>query len=353
MNITVIGAGAVGCYYGGMLARAGHNVTMIGRQQHVDAILRDGLLLETLSFTEYVKVAASTEIDAASVGSAELLLVCVKSDDTETSAAQIAPFLDPLVDPPLDPQLRRGATILSLQNGVDNALRLHASLVHANPSLPIALSSVAQSTVEATVDAGTGAAGAAGADDKTTGNNHTIWVGSAVVYVAASMAGPGHIKHHGRGELVIGPSPHSDALAVEFRAAGIPVQISRQVTSALWEKLVINCAYNALSAITQRPYGVLFTATGIPEVMRNLVDECRQVAVAMQIDLTANLWDAVESIAQSMASQYSSTAQDISRGKRTEIDHLNGYIVRQGMKHGVATPVNHAMTSMVRLLESR
>jgi 2-dehydropantoate 2-reductase len=346
MNITVIGAGAVGCYYGGMLARAGHDVTMIGRQQHVDAMLRDGLLLETLSFTEYVKVAASTEIDAASVGSAELLLVCVKSDDTEGSAAQIAPFLDRLVDPPLDQQLRRGATILSLQNGVDNALRLHASLVHANPDLPIALSSVAQSTVQATADA-------AGTYDKTAGNNHTIWVGSAVVYVAASMAGPGHIKHHGRGELVIGPSPHSDALAVQFRAAGIPVQISHQVTSALWEKLVINCAYNALSAITQRPYGVLFAATGIPEVMRNLVDECRQVAVAMQIDLTANLWDAVESIAQSMASQYSSTAQDISRGKRTEIDHLNGYIVRQGMKHGVATPVNHAMTSMVRLLESR
>jgi len=338
MNITVIGAGAVGCYYGGMLARAGHQVTLVGRQQHVDAILRDGLLLETLRFTERVRVAASTEIDADSVGTAELLLFCVKSDDTEASAAQIAPFLS------------RGATVLSLQNGVDNALRLQASLADVNPDVAIALSSAAEAAPKATVPAN---AETGESDTSNANGGGNIWVGPAVVYVAASMAGPGHIKHHGRGELVIGPSPRSEALADQMRAAGIPVQISDQVASALWAKLVINCAYNALSAITQRPYGVLFAATGIPEVMRNLVDECRQVATAMQIDITVNLWEAVETIAQSMASQYSSTAQDLARGKRTEIDHLNGYIVRQGLLHGVSTPVNQAMTSLVRLLETR
>ena len=306
MHITVIGAGAVGCYYGGMLARAGHHVTLVGRQQHVDAIRRDGLLLETLHFTEQVTLAASTDIDADSVGEAELVLFCVKSDDTEASAAHIAPFL------------RSGATVLSLQNGVDNALRLQASL-----------------------------------SDAASGIRDNVWVCPAVVYVAASMAGPGHVKHHGRGELVIGPSPHSDALADQMRVAQIPVQVSDQVTSALWSKLVINCAYNALSAITQRPYGVLFAAEGIPKVMRDLVDECLLVAAAMQIPITPDPWQAVENIAQSMATQYSSTAQDLSRGKRTEINHLNGYIVRQGAIHGIATPVNHAMTSLVRLLESR
>lgn len=314
MHITVIGAGAVGCYYGGMLARAGHQVMLVGRQQHVDAVNRDGLLLETLTFTERVHVAASTEIDAKSVGSAELILFCVKSDDTEATATQLAPFMQP------------GTAILSLQNGVDNALRLKTSLDAAHRNVPAA---------------GTGAP----ADD--------IVVGPAVVYVAASMAGAGHVKHHGRGELVIGPSLRSEMLADQMHAAGIPVQISEGVISALWSKLVINCAYNALSAITQRPYGVLFAAQGIPKVMRDLVDECLQVAAAMHIPLSDELWNAVANIAQSMPSQFSSTAQDLSRGKRTEIDHLNGYIVRQGVIHSVPTPVNHAMMSMVKLLESQ
>ena len=114
MKIAVMGAGSVGCYFGGMLARAGHDVTLIGRAAHVQAIRRDGLLLDTQTFCEHVRVRA--ESDASAVKDAELVLFCVKSIDTGPAAAIIAPHL------------AEGAVVLSLQNGVDNAQRLESVL---------------------------------------------------------------------------------------------------------------------------------------------------------------------------------------------------------------------------------
>jgi len=294
VNVAVMGAGAVGCYYGGMLARAGHAVTLIGREQHVQAVKRDGLLLDTQSFREHVPLQASTE--ASAVQGAQLVLFCVKSTDTESAAAQIAPHLAP------------DAVLLSLQNGVDNAERAQAR--------------VPQRVVP------------------------------AVVYVATEMAGPGHVKHHGRGELVIGPSPASDGLVALFAAAGVPVQVSDNVAGALWAKLILNCAYNAMSAIVQQPYGRLVQGEGVEGVMRDVVNECLAVAQAAGVVVVGDTWQAVQRIAQTMPTQFSSTAQDLQRGKRSEIDHLNGFIVRRGAALGVATPVNRALHSLVRLIES-
>ena len=114
MKIAIMGAGAVGCYYGGMLARAGHAVTLIGRPQHVAAVLRDGLFLDTQAFQMHIPMQAST--DASGIQGAELVLCCVKSTDTESAAAEMAPHLAP------------DTIVLSLQNGVDNAERLQALL---------------------------------------------------------------------------------------------------------------------------------------------------------------------------------------------------------------------------------
>jgi 2-dehydropantoate 2-reductase len=111
-RIAVMGAGAVGCYYGFMLARAGHDVVLIGRPQHVEAVQRQGLRLETQTFDEHIRVSASTDVSV--VQRAQLVLFCVKSTDTESGAAAIKPHLAP------------GAVVLSLQNGVENADRLRA-----------------------------------------------------------------------------------------------------------------------------------------------------------------------------------------------------------------------------------
>ena len=295
MEIAVMGAGAVGCYYGFKLARAGHDVVLIGRPQHVEAVERQGLRLETQTFDERIRVSASTE--GSAVRGAQLVLFCVKSTDTESGAAAIRPYLAP------------DALVLSLQNGVENAEQLRTLLPQE--------------------------------------------VAAAVVYIGTEMAGPGHVRHHGRGELVIEPSKTSDDVARALIAAGVPTDISDNVRGALWAKLILNCAYNALSAITQLRYGRLVKGEGITAVMRDLVDECMAVAKADGVTIPGDVDAAVRKIAETVPGQYSSTAQDLARGKRTEIDHLNGLIVRRGEALGVATPANRLLHAIVKLIESK
>ena len=304
VRVAVFGAGAVGCFYGGMLARAGHEVTLIGRPAHVEAICQAGLHFEGLQFDEHIRVAASTAPEA--VRGASLVLFCVKSTDTAQGAAQIAPFLEP------------GSVVLNLQNGVDNAERIQAAV--RQPVIP------------------------------------------AVVYVATEMAGPGHLKHHGRGELVIGAPDGKASAALAglladvqrwFAAAGVQVTISDNVAGELWAKLVVNCAYNAISAISQLPYGEMIRGAGVKEVMRDVVAETLAVAKASGVRTAPELVDNVYRIAEWMPTQYSSTAQDLQRGRPTEIDHLNGYVVKRGDALGIPVPANRVLWALVRLIESK
>lgn len=296
MKVCVMGAGAVGCYFGGMLARAGHDVTFVARPQHVEAIRRDGLRMETKAFDERVQVQAVTE--PSSVRDPDLVLFCVKSMDTEAAGRQ------------LRPSLRPDTLVLCLQNGVDNAERLRTVLPEHE-------------------------------------------VAAAVVYVATEMAGPGHLKHHGRGELVIEPSTASERVAQALAAAGVPTEVSANVRGALWLKLIINCAYNAVSAIAQQPYGENVKGEGMWDVMRDVVDECLAVAKADGVQVPGDAHEVTRKLVDSMPSQYSSTAQDLARGKPTEIDFLNGYVVRRGQALGVATPANRVLWALVKLLERK
>jgi 2-dehydropantoate 2-reductase len=295
MKVAVMGAGAVGCYFAGMLARAGHEVVLVGRPQHVQAFNTKGLRLEAKTFDDTIAVQAST--DPAIVAGADLVLFCVKSPDTETAGAQLRPHLAP------------DTLVLTLQNGTDNADRLRTVIPQP--------------------------------------------VSAAVVYVATEMAGPGHVKHHGRGELVIEPSARSQQAAAALIAAGVPTEISDNVRGALWLKLIINCAYNALSAIAQLPYGKLVEGVGVLEVMSHLVCECKAVAAAEGVTLTGDVDVAIRKIIETMPTQFSSTAQDVARGKPSEIDHLNGFIVRRGQAHGISTPVNLTVHALVKLIESK
>lgn len=298
MKVAVMGAGAVGCFYGGMLARAGHDVVLIGRPQHVEAIARQGLRLEAQQFDERIgapHLTASTEPSA--VEGARLVLFCVKSTDTESAGESIKPYLG------------AQTLVLTLQNGADNADRLRDVI----------------------------------AND----------VAAAVVYVATEMAGPGHVRHHGRGELVIEPSSASETVAHALIEAGVSTEISPNVRGALWAKLIVNCAYNALSAITQLPYGRLVQGAGVHAVMQDVYHECVAVAKADGVALPPEIDGAIERIAQTMPGQYSSTAQDLARGKRSEIDHLNGYVVTRGAALGVPTPANRLLQTLVRLIEDK
>ncbi len=305
-HIAVVGAGAVGGFFGAMLAKAGHRVTLIGRAAHVQAIERDGLQLHKGGQVEAVRLGASS--DLAAVQGADLVLFCVKSTDTAVAARQMAPHLAP------------DAVVLSLQNGVDNP--------------PVIAQQVPAHTVVPTV-----------------------------VYVATAMPEPGVVKHFGRGDLVIGPlnaaaadvagRARLQAVADLFAGAGVPVRVSPTVMVELWSKLMVNCAYNAISGLAQLPYGRMAALPEVKAVMRTVVHEVVAVAQAEGVDLPlqASL-DAMEGIAGAMPAQLSSTAQDMARGKASEIDHLNGYVARRGAELGIATPVNQTLHALVKLVES-
>jgi 2-dehydropantoate 2-reductase len=305
-SIGVMGAGAVGCYFGARLARAGSPVTLVARPQHVDAICRDGLDLDSVDGRERVQLTATT--DVAALRDCGVVLVSVKTPATEATAAALAPVLPP------------DTIVVSLQNGVDNAWRIRAYV--NNPVVP------------------------------------------AVVYVAAEMRGPGVLRHNGGGRLIVGEPLSGDEnaepararlrdLVARFADAGVPCTWSADVRVDLWTKLATNCAYNAISALTELRYHHLAAHPGVREVMAMAVAEIAQVAEAEGVPVSeAALSAAVARIVEAMPMALSSTAQDLLAGRRTEIDDLNGFIVRRGAAHGIATPVNKTLHALIGLVEA-
>lgn len=300
-KIAVVGAGAVGGYFGGLLARAGAPVVMIGRPAFVEAVSKSGLFLDTLQFQESVRVSASTELSAAR--GADIILFCVKTTDNAATARALAPLL------------ARESIVLSLQNGVDNVDQIRAA-----------------ASIEAL---------------------------AAVVYVAASVPEPGRVTHLGRGDLVVGPRTETtEQVATVFERAGIACRISNNIEDELWTKLIWNCALNAISALGHANYGQIVASVDARKMIETIVDEVLAVARAVGVQLSG-LGDSKAvhakalTIGTQMAGTFSSTAQDMNRGKRTEIDSLNGYIARRGEELGISTTVNQALYTLVKLAEGR
>jgi 2-dehydropantoate 2-reductase len=298
-RIAVVGAGAVGGYFGGMLARAGAHVTFIGRPAFVDAVRESGLFLDTVQFQEHVKVQASTDLTTAH--DAGIILFCVKTTDSAETARALGKVLS------------NDAVIVSMQNGVDNAEQIAAA--SGLKALP------------------------------------------AAVYVAASVPAPGTVKHVGRGDLVLGPQNEiTQRLAAMFTRANVPCRISENLAGELWTKLVWNCALNALSALGKVTYGEILASTDAKQLLETTVYEVLAVAKASGIQ-PAGLEDAKAAlagaykVAEQMAATRSSTAQDMMRNKKTEIDSLNGFIVRRGRELNITVPVNHALFTLVKLAE--
>ena len=303
-KIYVLGAGAVGCYFGGMLARAHHDVTFIARPERAAALNAFGLELDCKAFHETVKVRASSDLSV--LNDADLVLLSVKALDTEQMMADVKSILP------------SKAVILSVQNGIANIDI--ASKIVANP------------------------------------------IYAAVVYVAAGMVGHRTMKHHGRGELLIGDMKKS-ALEDEqnlkeicklFEAADVPCTISPQIKRDMWLKFLVNCSFNAISGIGQISYGEMVKSPGIVKLIEEITREFLAIAAFENVNITlAEALAANESIATTMVTQISSTAQDLSKGKMTEIDFLNGYIVELGKRYGVATPYNESIHALVKMLESQ
>jgi 2-dehydropantoate 2-reductase len=300
-----MGGGAVGCFYGGLLARAGAPVTIVGRAVHVEAMQARGLRISSREFDVTVPVTASTEV--AALEACEVVLFATKTRDTEAAARAMAPRLAP------------SAVVLAFQNGVDGVDRLAASLPQA--------------------------------------------VFPAVLYVSCLMAGPGHVQHNGRGDILLGERfldhPERDArrarledVAGWLQRAAITTAVVEDVRAALWTKLAMNCAYNALSALGRARYQRLAATEASRVLMRQVTDELVNVAMADGVELDrARVVQQVMDLANGIPEAISSTGQDIAARRRTEIDDLNGFVVRRGRDLGVGTPVNETLQLLMRLLE--
>jgi 2-dehydropantoate 2-reductase len=298
-RIAVVGAGAVGGYFGGMFARAGAPTVFIGRKHFADAVNSNGLVLDKSEGQE--RISARATIDMSAVRDCSLILLCVKANNTSATAREMAPFVRP------------ESLVMCLQNGVDNADQVRAA---AN-----------------------------------------IVAVPAVVYVAVSMPEPGRVKHLARGDLIIGPpSERMSHLADVFIRAGIPCRVSDNIEGELWLKLLRNCVLNAISALGHVRYGQIAENYDAKKVMEHIVEEVLAVARGAGVvlpgvhDRESGMAAAMELAAQ-MADAFSSTAQDLDRGRVTEIDALNGYISRGGRQLGIPVPVNHTLFTLVKLAE--
>jgi len=303
-KIYVLGAGAVGCYFGGMLARAGHEVAFIARPDRAGALNSLGLEMDCKAFHETIQVKASSDLSA--LKDADLVLLSVKSLDTEGTLTQIKSVLP------------NKAVILSLQNGVAN------------------------------IDIAT--------------NIITNPIYAAVVYVAAGMIGQRTMKHHGRGELLVGSlgstSPTDDGNLEEicklFEGASVPCSIAPEIKRDMWLKFLVNCSFNAISGIGQISYGEMVKSPGIVKMIEEITKEFLAIATLEDVKISVSeALAANDSIATTMATQVSSTAQDLAKGKMTEIDFLNGYIVELGKRYGVQTPYNQSVHALVKMMESK
>ena len=215
--------------------------------------------------------------------------------------------------------MKKTAVILSLQNGVDNC-----------------------NTIKDEV------------------SNHVY---PAVVYVATGMAGSGRLKHFGRGELRVGDLgyPHMDKnssndelknLSEMFFVASIPCGVSLDVKKELWCKFLVNCCYNGISGIGQIQYGKMYKEPYIRDLINQITQEFLSVALKEGVLITRQEAAILnEQIATSMAGQTSSTAQDLSRKKPTEIDYLNGLIVKKGKEYGINVSANQSIYALVKMME--
>lgn len=297
MHIVVMGAGAVGGYFGAKLARAGETVTLVARGEHLTALQRDGLRIRSTVEGEYVVRPAAVE-DVRGLSAAEAILFCVKSFDTETAAEHIRPIVGP------------DTAVLSLQNGIDN---------------------------EDTID-------------EILGGGHAM---GGVAQVFAAIDRPGVIAHHFLGRIIFGEldgrlTPRAESLAQAFARAAIDAQLSTDIRRALWEKYVLICAMG-MTALTRCPIGVIRDTPPCWRMFRTIVEELVALAAAEKAGLAPGSVDRIMQTATAIApGNFSSLYQDLHRGKRLELEGLHGHAVRLGERLGVATPAVAAVYAALK-----
>jgi len=302
MRIAIIGPGAIGCYLAAVLTKGRHEVWLLDKNRQRQAILeKQGVTVEDSgnSWT----VAVNVTVEPKDIKAVDLVIVGVKSYDTKEAISRAAELIG------------ENTTVLTLQNGIGN-IEIISEVV---------------------------------GQDKVIGG---------VTNLGVTLLEWGKVRLAGKGETIIGRSDgripvQMRALREAFNSLGLNMRISRDINSILWSKLIINVGINALTAITRLANGRILEFDGSRRILQELVREATRIAKRKRIKL---IYDdpvaKVEAVCEATSGNISSMLQDILRRKRTEIDFINGVIVRQGQELNIPTPFNAAVVDLVKTIES-
>jgi 2-dehydropantoate 2-reductase len=302
MKIGVVGAGAMGSLFGSLLAEAGNEVWLCDIwEDHIHAVNQDGLMVEYEAKTRKVRLNATINPDK--IGKCELVLIFVKSTQTESAAKTAAQLSD------------RNGLVMTLQNGMGNA-----------------------DTIAAYVE------------------SNRILVGTTSH--GATLLGAGNIRHAGKGSTIIGIWGGADKefeiarhTADLFTQAGIETTAVEDVRAVIWDKLLVNVGINAITALTGIKNGQILDLESTRELSYLAVEEAAAVARAQGIEIGEDPMSHVFQVAVATAHNRSSMGQDVDHRRPTEIGSINGFVVREASRMGLAAPVNQTLTALVRTME--
>ncbi len=298
MKILIVGAGAMGCLFAGYLLRQGHDVSILEINEERAATIRSGGLTIDDGTTSSVTACPHVYTSAAEAGSADCILIMVKAYDTGSAVQSVRPLVT-------------GKTVvMTLQNGVGNVETIQQAVPHGR------------------VLAGTTAQG-------------------------ATLLGPGHVRHAGAGETILGATSesgkkHVETLAAMLRDAGIATSVSDNITSLIWGKLLVNCGINPICALMDIKNGQLLESPHLVDVMVKVVREVESVAQACGVELPfADGRGKVGDVCRATSGNICSMLQDVRAGRKTEIAQMNGAVARFGAEREVPTPVNQTLADLV------
>ena len=315
MRILIMGAGAIGSVVGGFMARAGHAVTLVGRAAHMDAIAANGLRITGI-WGDCTVEGMETRTTVDGLGADwDCIVVTVKSYDTAAAAKAIAPLTGP------------DTLVCAYQNGLGNAEALAAEIGWERVVGVRAI--------------------------------YGVWIpepGHAEVTVIAQPTALGVYGEMGSGNGAQGTRVRELARAMDD--AGLPTVYTDLIATVLWQKVAYNCALNPLSALLDVPYGALLDTEDTRLMLRDIVHELYAVGQGMGTELDPATPEEyhellVGTLIPPTAAHYASMREDLRRGRRTEIDALNGAICRYAGELGLPCPVNATLTRLVRAREAR
>jgi len=302
VKIVIVGPGAMGSLFAAYLSKSKEELWILDKDKNNAAKLnQQGIIIEGISGNWQAKVKVSA--DAGLIGEADLIIICVKSYHTRKAIIRSKSLVG------------ENSKVLTLQNGLGN--------------------------IEAI--------------SEVVGSEKVI---GGVTSEGATLMETGKIRHAGRGDTIIGRIDSKSSAGMSgirelFNKVGMDTKISRDIKSLLWSKLIINVGINALTAITGLRNGKLIEFDGVRKILRGAVAEATRIAKRKRIKL---IYDdplaKVEAVCEATAGNVSSMLQDVLRGKTTEIDFINGVIVRLGEELGIAVPINSTLVDLVKTIES-